>query len=139
MNYLPTFKNWLICKKYQSSTIRNYIADTNKFCLFVETKENKNIFDDSNIADYIISLEKEKNIQRYISSLNKFFQFSLDQGLCSNNPLKKIKKQLHTPHKNTAESLLSEYKKYLQKKHKTIFTIKNYINDVKQFINFCES
>jgi site-specific recombinase XerC len=139
MTHLPAFKTWLISKNYKSTTIRNYLVDINKFYFFASNQNNQNIFDEDLIASYISSLQKDKNNQRYISSLNKFFQFTLDQGLHKSNPLKKIKKKLHTPPRDTAESLILEYQKYLQKKHKTIFTIKNYINDVKQFINFCES
>lgn len=123
MNHLPAFKNWLISKNYQGTTIRNYLSDLNQYLSF------------ESLEDYLKSIKKDANYPRYISSLNKYFQFCLDQNLIKRNPLKDIDKKPQLD----IEIVLDQYKNYLIKKHKTTFTIKNYINDVKQFINFCES
>lgn len=119
----PAYKAYLQTKNYSPTTIRNYLSDLNQY------------LGSNSLQDYVKSIKKDVNYPRYISSLNKYFQFCLNQNLIKRNPLKDIDKKPQLD----IEILLDQYKNYLIKKHKMPFTIKNYINDIKQFINFCES
>jgi len=121
---LPAFKNYLESKKYSSATIRNYLSDVHHYSTY-ETPEL-----------YLASIKKDINYPRYISSLNKYFEFAIDQHLVDKNPLQAL---LKNKPRFDIDVLLDQYKTYLTKKHKMPFTIKNYLNDIKQFINFCES
>jgi len=123
MDTLPSYKTWLQSKNYNINTIRNYLSDVNEYLKF------------ESLDLYLSSIEKDQNQARYVSSLNKYFEFCIDQHLLDKNPLKSLGKK---PHQDI-DFLMDQYKTYLIKKHKTSATIKNYLNDIKQFINFCES
>lgn len=126
-NYLISFKSWLQNKKYNSTTIRNYLSDLNKYFEFAK---NKNIFDEFIISSYISQISKENNFSRQLASLNKFCQFAIDQKLISFNPLKR------TNNSSSLNSIIQQYQSFLFKKKFTPSTIKNYINDIQQYINF---
>ena len=123
MNNLPAYKAYLQAKNYSPTTIRNYLSDLNHYLGF------------ESLEVYIKSIKDDPSYPRYISSLNKYFQFCIDQHLIKRNPLKDLDKKPRLD----LEILLDQYKNYLIKKHKMPFTVKNYINDIKQFMNFCES
>ncbi|HRS22716.1 MAG TPA: hypothetical protein P5562_01000 [Candidatus Woesebacteria bacterium] len=120
---LTAFKSYLQSHHYSPITIRNYLSDVHQYSTF------------DSLENYLNSIQKDPNYNRYLSSLNKYFQFCLDQHLINQNPLKSLKRKP----KINIDTLLSQYEVYLVKKHKTPTTIKNYLNDIKQFINFCES
>lgn len=120
---LLAYKNYLQSKNYSPVTIRNYISDLNEY------SKHKTL------EGYLVHIEKDQNRPRYLSSLNKYFEFCIDQKLLNSNPLKSLNRK---PHQDI-DNLLEQYKSFLIKKHKTTSTIKNYLNDIRQFINFCES
>jgi len=134
--YQDPFKAWLVSKNYSSSTIRNYLSDVNAYFQFIENCklkiENSNLFSPDTVNLYLKKIDKDSNYSRYLSSLSKFFQFSLDQKIISTNPLKKAK-QPKTP---TPNDILKDYQSYLSKKHFSVATIKNYLNDIQQFIDW---
>jgi site-specific recombinase XerD len=125
---LNSFKSWLISKSYSPSTIRNYLADINRY--LVNTKNN--IFSPESVSDYLTNIKKDPNINRYLSSLSKFFQFAIDQHLISINPLKTAQK----PKIPSPEDILKDYQSFLSQKHFSPATIKNYLNDIQQFIDW---
>jgi len=138
---LPSFKLWLQAKNYQPTTVKNYIADTNKYLRFVK---NSKVFSPSTISAYITHLSGQNNAKRYLASLNKFCQFALDQNLASQNIFKaaqKIQKQtspqpppsIDTPH------LLTQFKTHLIKQKRSISTIRNYLNDLRQYITWTKT
>ena len=103
----------------------------------VSTKNNQtDLFSPETLKSYIVNLESDPNLGRYLSSLNKFCQFALDQQLITSNPIKHILRQLQSPPKTNLDDLLKQYQTYLTKKNKTPVTIKNYINDIRQYISF---
>lgn len=127
--YQDPFKAWLTSKNYSSSTIRNYLSDIHAYFDFVK---NSNPFFPEIVSLYLKKINKDPNYSRYLSSLSKFFQFSLDQKIISTNPLK-IARQPKIP---TPSDILSDYQSFLVKKHFSIATIKNYLNDIQQFIDW---
>ena len=120
---LSAYKSYLETQKYSPATIRNYLSDLNHYSTF------------DSFDLYLASIKNDPNCQRYLSSLNRYFEFAVDQKLIKKNPIKEMDRKP----KLEINILLDQYKTYLQKKHKMPFTIKNYLNDLKQFIDFCES
>ncbi|MPM85436.1 Tyrosine recombinase XerC [bioreactor metagenome] len=128
-NYQDSFRSWLISKNYSSSTTRNYLSDINSYLEFVK---NSNPFSPDTVSLYLKKIDKDSNYSRYLSSLSKFFQFSLDQKIISINPLKKARQ----PKTVTPSDILNAYQSFLIKKHFSAATIKNYLNDIQQFIDW---
>ncbi len=124
---LTPFRRWLISRNYSPATVRNYLADTNRYLFFAKTNPP---FSPDILKTYLQSLSADSNAKRYLASLNKFCQYALDQRLISHNPLKNLKKQP----KSTIEELLQQYQKHLEKHKVAPVTIKNYIGDIKQFL-----
>lgn len=126
---LPSFKIWLREHHYHPNTIRNYLSDVNKFLLSGKVLET-----------YFFDLKSSPNYRRELSSLNKFFQYKLDQNLILQNPLKNLLKPnrlrptIHDP-----RSILEQFEDYLTHQKKTPITIKNYINDIRQYLEFVNS
>lgn len=130
---LDSLKKWLVSKKYSSSTIRNYLADINKYFLFLSSSATtQNIFSPESVAAYLKSIDSDQNQNRYLSSLSKFFQFAIDQKIISTDPLKKARQ----PKVSTPNDILLDYQSFLVKKHFSVATIKNYLNDIQQFIDW---
>jgi len=152
MGYLPAFKLWLITKKYSSATIRNYLVDISKFFDYLRYLPQPVSFNspaDTNyflsprvIALYLKKISPNPNSARYLSSLNRFCLFAIDQHLISVNPLKIARKKLRSSSNNSPlsdiDNLINIYQKYLSKQKTAPATIKNYINDLKQYISWLE-
>jgi len=128
---LNSFKSWLISKYYSSSTIRNYLSDVNRYV----QNSPENYFSVPSVSSYLNSINDDQNKNRYLSSLSKFFQFALDQHLISTNPLKLSQK----PKSFGPQDALSQYQSFLTKKSFSPITIKNYLNDIQQFIDWLKS
>lgn len=133
---LHSYKLWLQSKHYSDSTIRNYLVDINKYLSFV--KDSNAIYLPESIAAYLSSIESDSNKDRYTSSLSKFFQFSADQKLIVSNLLPKIKSDIQEP-KTDLDTILEQYKAFLLKRKFSPSTIKNYLNDINQFIAWSKS
>jgi len=124
-----SFRSWLSSKNYSSATIRNYLSDTNQFFDFAGDQD---IFSSETISLYLKNISKDSNYSRYLSSLSKFFQFTLDQGINKTNPLKAALRNK----KPSSDEIINQYSEYLNKKQFSESTIKNYLNDIKQFIDW---
>ncbi len=142
MNHLDNFKIWLKSKKYNQGTIRNYICDINKYLRFTKKhfSSPKNselfIFSEEAFGTYVLHVADEKNSLRYFTSLAKYSQYALEKKIIATNNFKIVRKQvLH--HRNThLDPIVQLYQTNLTHQNKTSATIKNYINDVQQFINW---
>lgn len=133
------FKTWLIAKNYSSSTIRNYFSDINAYLIFFKkSKLNINFFDifsPNTVASYLQTIANNPAYSRYTSSLSKFFQYALDQNIIKIDPLKQAKKIK----KPSIEELLADYQSFLTKKRFSTSTIRNYLNDLRQFIDWSKN
>jgi site-specific recombinase XerD len=129
-NLTAPYKLWLENKNYSASTIKNYLVDLNKYLIFIK---NSDPFSVDTISSFVNSLNGDSNKNRYVSSLSKFLQFAQDQKLIEVNPIKKIKSKENKP-SDDIKNLLSQYQIFLGKKHFSPTTIKNYLNDIEQFI-----
>ena len=129
-----SYQNWLRSKSYSDATIRNYLVDLRKYISFSE-----NIFDSNNLTSYFQNINQDPNYKRFLASLSKFFQFALDQKLISENPFEKIRSSTGVlPYAPAIDDLIDQYQQYLTKNSSTN-TIRNYINDIHQFINWAQS
>lgn len=127
--FLDSFRSWLTSKTYSPATIRNYLSDINAYFNLVS---DSNPFSPETVAIYLKKIDKDPNYSRYLSSLSKFFQFAIDQKIISIDPLKKARQ----PKTSTPEDILIDYQSFLTKKHFSPVTIKNYLNDIRQFIDW---
>ncbi len=142
---LQGFSLWLNSKSYSSSTIRNYLSDINAYFIFfrnskpahlnASTFDESTIFSSDTVSSYLQTIQKNPAYSRYLSSLSKFFQYSIDQNLVKIDPLKQAKKIK----KPSIENIISNYQSFLIKKHFSSSTIRNYLNDLRQYIDFCNS
>jgi site-specific recombinase XerD len=123
------FSLWLKSKSYSSSTIRNYLSDVNAY---VNLTRDLNIFSSDTVSSYLQTIQKNPAYSRYLSSLSKFFQYALDQNLIKVDPLKQAQKIK----KPSTDDILSDYQSFLTKKHFSPSTIRNYLNDLRQFIDW---
>lgn len=153
MSYLTSYQSWLAQHGYSSATVRNYLVDVNKYLEFASKTASFEpntidtqyplIFSTDLLLSYIDQLTGNTNSQRYLASLNTFCQFAVDQHLIKSNPVSKIRKQSK---KVTAPNPVSElrlqklsFSDHLTKHNYPQVTIRNYINDVEQYITWLES
>jgi len=136
------FKSWLLHRNYSASTIKNYIADIGKFETFINTSypKTQDPFATTVISGYLSSLTDKLNYKRYLASLKKFCQFALDQKVISANPIKKVLNPTATnnvkPNQHQTGKLISQFSIYLKNQHKSPSTVKNYLVDIHQFLNW---
>lgn len=133
------FSHWLSAKSYSSSTIRNYLSDINAYISFFRNSKleirNLSIFSSDTVSSYLQTIQKNPAYSRYLSSLSKFFQYALDQNLIKTNSLKQAQKVK----KPSIDDIVADYQSFLTKKHFSNSTIRNYLNDLRQYIDFCNS
>lgn len=134
-----SYRDWLKSKSYSDATIRNYLVDLKKYFFFSNSDPNQvtdKIFDQNNLTSYFQNINQDQNYKRFLASLSKFFQFALDQQLISENPFPKA---LKIQPETNLEEVVNQYQEQLVAKKFSLSTIKNYINDVQQYINWIKS
>ena len=134
---ITSYKLWLRGKSYSPATVRNYLVDLKKYFQFsFDQNSNSNqIFEADNLTAYIQNINQDQNYKRFLASLSKFFQFATDQHLISENPFNKAVKA--KPETNFQDAI-KLYQDQLTKKKFSLSTIRNYINDIQQFINWAQ-
>jgi site-specific recombinase XerD len=88
------------------------------------------------LSSYFQNINQDSNYKRFLASLSKFFQFALDQHLISSNPFPKA---LKAEPEIDLEDVIKQYQQQLETKKFSLSTIRNYINDVHQFINWAQN
>ncbi len=145
MKLLEKFKSHLISKKNKPSrvTIKNYLSDVRKFIQWFENQSDTN-FNPKKINTETINLYKThlnskgipiNSIERYLSSLRRFFSFLIQENLIIINPFNQeidSKKLPKTPPR------LDQFKIYLLNNNISKLTIKNYLMDIRQFLTWLE-
>jgi len=138
---ITSYKLWLRGKSYSPATVRNYLVDLKKYFQFSyqDNSDSNQIFNSDNLTAYLQNINQDQNYKRFLASLSKFFQFSLDQHLISENIFNKIKSSRGVlQYAPTIEDIIKLYQDQLIKKKFSLSTIRNYINDVQQFINWAQ-
>jgi site-specific recombinase XerD len=131
---LNSYSLWLKNHQYQSNTIRNYLQDLRTYLSFSNNQISEEL-----ISKYFQVVSLKNNSPRYLASLSIFCQFLLDQDITSTNLFKQVKKHLSRQPSLDIEKLLIQYQNYLTKDHKSNLTIKNYINDIHQYLDWLKS
>lgn len=132
---LDNFGNWLKAQKYQTNTIRNYLLDLNSFLI-----ETKSVLSTAVISEFIARDTGKNNHSRHLASISKFCQFAIDQHLIDRNFFPSAKKHAHNPPPtHDLELLLTQFSQSLIRSHKSPLTIKGYLGDIRQYVDFCES
>ena len=143
MNTLEEFKSYLLQskKKHSKSTIKNYLADINKFIKWNEkNSQSAHNFSKINIETiklYKLKLDKDKiapsSTERYLSSLRLFFTFLKSKNLIRQSPFDLMidgTKPARDP------LFVNDFKLYLLDENISKVTIKNYMMDVSQFTDW---
>lgn len=148
MDIVIGFKNYLSQKKNPPSsiTIKNYLSDVRKFISWFEESFNTH-FSPLQLTPEVIyayqnaihagnsqSIPAARSAKRYLSSLRKFATFLEESGTIPHNPFTRTQPDQTT----TDPFFFKEFKNYLFTDHASKLTIKNYIADIKQFIQWFE-
>lgn len=153
MTHLASYQSWLGQRGYSPATIRNYLVDINKYLDFASHSASVEpesldsnyplIFSDDLLLAYINQLSTNTSSPRYLASLNTFCQFATDQHLIKSNPVTKIRKKSHCQTTTNPIIELHAHKlsfgDYLNKHNYPEVTVRNYLNDVDQYINWLEA
>lgn len=143
MDLSNIFKEHLIKSGASYATVKNYVADVKRFARYFEGQYSLPFKPDLITSEMISSYKRalvseigQRSVDRHISSLRKFFQFTIDQGLSQNNPCLTPE----TREDNSIESLarVKDFKDFLYNNKSSDLTIKNYIIDIKQFFSWFE-
>jgi len=144
MILIPKFKKYLFEKNLSKISIKNYLADINKFLKWFE-ETGKNRVTVSLIKQYIQRLRSTnlpgKTVKRYLSSFKHFVHFLSEGGQLNSKAIKEfdsISLPLATAHKANIKILLDRYGKYLKTESYSQTTIKNYLADTRQFLEWLE-
>lgn len=150
MELLELYKQSLLQDKRRPSeiTVKNYLADVRKFVRWFEDHYKQPFFpyllSESVSEAYKKSLLKTndanptlpavRSTKRYMSSLKKFCDFLLAKGMVNANPF--------SPTLNSENSapvdpwFMKEFQNYLVLANASRLTIKNYVIDIKQFLDW---
>lgn len=152
MNLPNLFKIYLKTQGASPNTLRNYIVDINHFFTWLGQKTGIHhqvagqaifkLFTQETIGEYKTDLLTEKTppstINRRLSTLRKFSQFSQEQGWLETNPTSKIKNISQQETKSPAEKVLKNFRNYLEQEKASPLTIKNYLSDLRHFLAWLE-
>lgn len=140
MELINQFKKTLLENGDSASkvTVKNYTADVKRFISWFEETQDRP-FPPPALPKELVEAYLEpiinsspRSAKRYVSSLRKFFSYLLEEGKLSYNPLAAKEAKLTPP-----DPLhLKEFNNYLYTSNASPVTIKNYINDVAQFLNW---
>ena len=131
MEDLTPFKLWLENHHYSTSTVRNYLVDISKYLAFTTSP-----FVPDSFVGYLTEIKSDPSYSRYFSSLKQFVAYAQDQGLLSTNPLHITNNYHQQP---TITELADLYKKHLTDHKTPESTIRNYINDLYQYISWLDT
>ncbi len=148
MELISQFKNYLQSQKNQVSpnTLKNYLADIRQFVTWVEKTQgsfNASSLSPEIIEAYLASRKEQSNsnpeisdrsIKRHTSSLRKFASFLFATNQIKFNPF-----EGNTSGKNSVVKdpwRLQDFRNYLYVFNASPLTIKNYIIDIKQFLEW---
>jgi site-specific recombinase XerD len=155
---LVQFEEYLLtAKKVSKNTLRNYRCDLNHFLSWAyahliaggykaySPEELISHLSSNLIESYKVSHIKEKTalstINRRLSTVRTFINFLLANGLISYNPAQNITNttSLAPWSKEKKQRLLEPFKKTLIRSDVSRTTIKNYLSDIKHFLDWIEN
>jgi len=151
MNLPELFRLYLESEKFNPVTVRNYVADLNHFLNWLAVKTGiksqvagKAIFGlltQETIEEYKTDLAQKKasqaTINRCLSALRKFAQFGQVHGWIAENQVALVS-NLPSSQPSIKEKVLTDFQKQLEKEKVSRLTIKNYLSDLRHFLNWLE-
>ncbi len=153
-NFLKSFKNFLITEKVASITQRSYVSDARFFLNWYLSflQNNLNLSSKSDFSQVFKTINAKvlsaynffllenkiplKSINRKFSALRKLGSFCLTQNLFSENVFENLKNLSDRPLFPEHKCHLGQFKDDLLKRNLTKITTKNYLTDVKQFLDW---
>ncbi len=143
---IEEYKQFLF-KTHSPITVKNYISDiyhfVNWFASYYSTPFEVELLTKTSISEYKrlrggsrqanISSLSEQSIQRHLSSLRSFCAYLTEFELLSENPFDALLQDAQAP---SNAWKLEVFKEYLLKKQSSDLTIKYYINDIKNFMQW---
>lgn len=143
MDLTILFKNHLIDSGASYATVKNYVADVKRFVRYFESRYSlpfkPELITSEMILTYKTDLVAEigqRSVNRHISSLRRYFQFTQEIGLSQTNPC--LIPEPSEPVTLESEARLKDFKDFLYNNKSSDLTIKNYVIDIKQFLSWFE-
>lgn len=145
MEFIIQFKDYLFSQKPPPSkiTVKNYVSDIKKFIRWYESVFRNNFYPNLITPEIIDIFNKEvsqsqsiKSALRYLSSIRKFFAFLAVQKQIEVNPFEM--KIMTESDKHTDRFNFRNFKNYLYITGSSPLTIKNYLNDIRQFLEWTD-
>ena len=155
---LPAFRKFLIAEKAAGGTVRSYVSDVRSFFdWLIAFLTNAHVFEaDSPISantSYLFSFINKsvlasyseylrnnnvplKTINRRYSALRKLGSFSVSLALLAENIFESLKTISDTHDFSESEYHLEEFKTHLWQTGAAKSTIKNYLGDVRQYLQW---
>ncbi|MBI4084381.1 MAG: tail fiber domain-containing protein [Candidatus Levybacteria bacterium] len=145
MELLSQFSQFLFSQKHPASklTVKNYLSDIRKFIRWFE-REFSRAFSTSFLTWQIIEIYKQRSgmqansLERSLSSLRKFARFLIETNQLSKDPFRELSEEKKAISKAQDKWQIREFKNFLYTNNSSHLTIKNYIIDIRQFINWLE-
>jgi site-specific recombinase XerD len=166
-NLTAQFKAYLLQKDLSSVSVKNYVSDINKFLNWCDighprggsllktggTSGVNSIPNQEDFESYYNKITQNNTpgrdvacnvstTKRYLSSLKKFGQFLQDEYLLAKNPAIILEARKNSDMSAKAinlEKMLDAYRKSLEKDNAKPATIKNYLADTRQFLDWLVS
>ena len=150
MNLEDQFKNYLLKTRGLSKrTVKNYLSDFNIFCDWLELalpKTNKisqkiTLNSLKRYRNYLSSSELAKStVKRRLSTVRIFCQFLLSQGMIKTDPSIELENPSEdSPEDEKIDNLVTKFERYLDNQGLSKNTAKNYLADVKNYLEWAAS
>lgn len=146
---LTAFSSYLSQRQYSESTIRNYCTDIRKYLDWHKTttsstpSSNPSVyFYQKTLLTYFHVISQESSFKRQLASLKLFCQFAQDQQLIHKDIFTLVEKNFNNRNFQSIkkitnqELIIAEFKKYLHNQKASPNTIRNYLADVKDYLQW---
>ncbi|MDZ4229413.1 MAG: phage integrase N-terminal SAM-like domain-containing protein, partial [Patescibacteria group bacterium] len=138
------FKHYLTKQKLSPATLKNYVSDVDRFLSWLGRQLQETTIQPLQLTargfdDYAAWLNDPVNrinpvsAQRYLASLKRFGSFLFSSKLNDINPAEALKPAKIDP---TLDQVLAEFKHELGAQKLSPSTIKNYLSDIKTYLNW---
>lgn len=132
------FLLWLKNKPYSPHTQRNYLGDIRKFLFWVESQPSSKITKKL-LTSYFLHIFGEKSYSRQLASIKLFCQFAQDQNLIDSDIFASSLKAMNSSGNSeiiNRQSLLAEYNRWLKLQNVADSTLRNYLGDLTDYLDW---
>ena len=151
-NITQPFSLYLKSQQVSQNTLRNYLSDIGHFFNWLDNYEFNLGSDNPNIIAQKISKTTFKKYKQFLkknsisaatanrrlSSLRQLSAFFASQGWTENDQAKKIANITTKKEVNLSSQLITKFAKSLAKEKKSSSTIRNYLSDVRNYLDYLE-